>query len=157
VRKRLYLSYQRATEWPVPPRASVLRWARAALLSGTMRVTVRFVDEAEGRALNAAYRHKDYATNVLSFPYDPVPDEALGMTIAHGDLVLCAPVLHREAVSQGKTVDAHCAHLVVHGMLHLQGFDHETDEEAEAMEALERRVLALLGFPNPYRDVKSSV
>ncbi len=144
-RKRLWLSYQRATSWEVPPRVQVLRWARAAVLQGAWRVAVRFVDEEEAQALNAQYRHKDYPTNVLSFPYHPTPDG-----VGHGDLVLCAPVLHREASAQGKTLAAHCAHLVVHGMLHLQGFDHQTDEQAERMEALERQILQRLGFADPY-------
>ncbi|GAB6050540.1 rRNA maturation RNase YbeY [Hydrogenophilus islandicus] len=155
MRKRLYLSYQRATECAVPPRASVLRWARAALLSGVMRVTVRFVDEPEGRILNERFRGKPYATNVLSFAYDPIataPDEE---PVRSGDLILCAPVLYREAETQGKSIEAHCAHLIVHGMLHLQGYDHETEPEAEAMEDLERRILARLGFPDPYGDSSS--
>lgn len=148
--KRLLLSYQRATTFPVPPRQVVLRWARAALLAGTMRVTVRFVDEAEGRALNRDYRGKDYATNVLSFPYEvPVGAEA-GERM--GDLVICAPVVHREAAEQGKALEAHCAHLIVHGMLHLQGFDHKRDDEADVMEAKEREILARLGFPDPYAE-----
>jgi len=148
--KRLWLSYQRATAHPVPPRAAVLRWVRAALQSGTFRVTVRFVDEPEGLALNRDFRGKAYATNVLSFPYQ-LPE---GMPEAEraGDLVLCVPVVAREAAEQGKSFEAHCAHLIVHGMLHLQGYDHETEEEAEAMEERERQILARLGFPDPYTE-----
>jgi probable rRNA maturation factor len=106
-------------------------------------VTVCFVDEDEGRALNAQFRGKDCATNVLSFPYAQAPRLA-------GDLVLCVPVVRREANEQGKAVEAHFAHLIVHGMLHLQGYDHENDVDADAMEARERAVLAELGYADPY-------
>ena len=107
-------------------------------------MTIRLVDADEGRALNAEYRGKDYATNVLSFPYDTEPRLV-------GDLVICHPVVLREAAAEGNTADAHYAHLVVHGMLHLQGYDHETsDEDAEIMEAEERRILATLGYADPY-------
>jgi probable rRNA maturation factor len=122
----------------------VRRWARAALL-GDATVTVRFVDGIEGRALNAEYRGKDYATNVLTFVYDDDEPRA-------GDIVLCAPVVRKEADAQGKTVAAHYAHLVVHGMLHLQGFDHERPAEAAAMEARETAILARLSLPDPYAD-----
>lgn len=108
------------------------------------RVTVRFVDAAEGRTLNAAYRHKDYATNVLSFPYETDPAVV-------GDLAICLPVVLQEAAAQGKQATAHFAHLIVHGMLHLQGYDHETSpQDAERMEAKEREILARLGYPDPY-------
>jgi probable rRNA maturation factor len=107
-------------------------------------VTVRFVGSIEGRDLNRDYRGKDYATNVLSFPYEN------GGRV-HGDLVLCREVVEREAREQGKAPEAHYAHMVVHGMLHLQGYDHETGRhEAECMEALERKILADLGYPDPY-------
>ena len=107
-------------------------------------VTVRFVDDAEGRDLNRDYRGKDYATNVLSFPYES------GERIC-GDLVLCQPVVEAEAREQAKTLEAHYAHMVVHGMLHLQGHDHETGkDDAERMEALERDILKTLGYPDPY-------
>jgi probable rRNA maturation factor len=105
---------------------------------------LRFVDEIEGRALNRKYRERDRATNVLSFVYDDEP----GMY--GGDIVLCAPVLRREAAAQGKPLTAHCAHLVVHGMLHLQGADHEAPAQAARMEAREIAILAQLGFPSPY-------
>lgn len=104
---------------------------------------MRFVDAEEGRGLNLDYRGKDYATNVLSFPYETDP-------ILMGDLVLAWPVVLREAAEQGISIDQHCAHLIVHGTLHLQGYDHEDDVEAEEMEALEREVLAQLGYPDPY-------
>ncbi|MFT4173545.1 MAG: rRNA maturation RNase YbeY [Rhodocyclaceae bacterium] len=141
--RRLNLSVQYALEdKDLPTRASVRAWIRAAE-PGAAQVTVRFVDAEEGRGLNQTYRGKDYATNVLSFPYETDP-------ILMGDLVLAWPVVVREAAEQGKTVDQHCAHLVVHGTLHLQGYDHEDDVEAEEMEAREREVLAQLGYPDPY-------
>jgi probable rRNA maturation factor len=141
----LSLSVQYASNAPeLPTRTQVRRWARAALL-GDATVTVRFVDGIEGRALNAEYRGKDYATNVLTFVYDDDEPRA-------GDIVLCAPVVRKEADAQGKTVAAHYAHLVVHGMLHLQGFDHERPAEAAAMEARETAILARLSLPDPYAD-----
>ena len=126
------------------------RWCELALhqRSGDSELTIRLVDEEEGRALNNTYRHKDYATNVLSFPAD-VPDELLDIPLL-GDLVVCAPVVAREASEQRKTLQAHWAHLVIHGCLHLLGYDHMDDAEAEEMEALERALLAELGHPDPY-------
>ena len=126
------------------------RWSELALRqrSGDSELTIRLVDEEEGRALNNTYRHKDYATNVLSFPAD-VPDELLDIPLL-GDLVVCAPVVAREASEQRKTLQAHWAHLVIHGCLHLLGYDHMDDAEAEEMEALERALLAELGHPDPY-------
>jgi len=120
-----------------------VRWARAALTGGG-QVTIRLVDTDEGRALNNDYRGKDYATNVLSFPYDTEP-------MVTGDLVICPAVVAKEAAEQGKPLDAHYAHLTVHGMLHLQGRDHDNDADAEAMEDEEREILAALGYPDPYR------
>ena len=126
-----------------PTRPQVRRWVRAAC-GIPAEVTVRFVDANEGQTLNRDYRGKDYATNVLSFPYE-------SGTILVGDLVLCLPVLEREAQEQGKSPEAHSAHLIVHGMLHLQGYDHETGhDEAERMEAVERDILKVLGYPDPY-------
>lgn len=147
---RLNLSVQYACARDVcPPREDVKRWVRAALdpeLVERADIAVRFVDVEEGRALNLEYRGRDYATNVLSFPYDQ------GEHLA-GDLVVCQPVLAREAVEQGKAFAAHAAHLIVHGTLHLQGWDHETsDEDAEAMEDEERHILAGLGVNDPYSD-----
>jgi probable rRNA maturation factor len=104
---------------------------------------VRFVEEEEGQTLNRDFRSKDTPTNVLSFPY------AAGTELA-GDLVLCLPVVLREAAEQGKTSEAHFAHMVVHGMLHLQAYDHDNDEDAEVMEDEEREILAKLGYPDPY-------
>jgi len=126
----------------LPTRAAVRKWVRAAQ-PGEAEVTVRFVDAAEGQALNAQFRGKDYATNVLSFPYARDP-------VLRGDLALCLPVVLREAAEQGKAPEAHFAHLVVHGMLHLQGYEHETGSEARIMERLEREILARLGYPDPY-------
>ena len=124
-------------------RADFVRWGRAALAGGG-QVTIRLVDADEGRALNNDYRGKDYATNVLSFPYDTEP-------VVTGDLVICPAVVAREAAEQNKPLAAHYAHLTLHGMLHLQGRDHETDEDAQAMEDEEREILAALGYPDPYR------
>ena len=126
----------------IPSDAVLRRWARAAL-SRDADVTVRYVGEAEGRRLNRAYRNKDYATNVLTFIYG---DDPLA-----GDIVIAAPVVAREAREQGKPVRAHHAHLLVHGLLHLQGMDHErSPREAAKMERRERAILRGLGFPDPY-------
>ncbi len=125
------------------PRHSVARWIRHALARDA-EITVRIVDAEEGQALNRGYRQKDYATNVLTFDYTRDP-------VVTADLVLCAPVVEREAREQGKTLQAHYAHLLVHGTLHAQGYDHETNEgDALEMEALEIMLLDALGFPNPY-------
>ncbi len=147
---RLNLSVQYACARDgCPARDDVKRWVRAALDADAIAradVTVRFVDAAEGQALNHAYRGRDYATNVLSFPY-----EQGGQLV--GDLVVCQPVLTREAAEQGKAFADHAAHLIVHGTLHLQGWDHETsDADAEAMEAEERLILKGLGVADPYSD-----
>ncbi|MBI5900492.1 MAG: rRNA maturation RNase YbeY [Rhodocyclales bacterium] len=126
-----------------PSRPQVRRWVRASC-ARPAEIAVRFVGGAEGQALNRDYRGKDYATNVLSFPYES------GARIC-GDLVLCREVVEREAREQGKTAEAHYAHMVVHGMLHLQGHDHETGSaDARRMEALERKILSALGYADPY-------
>ena len=139
---RLSVQYPGGKEG-APTRPQVRRWVRAAC-GIPAEVTVRFVDADEGRSLNRDDRGKDHATNVLSFPY------ASGTTLS-GDLVLCLPVLEREAQEQDKLPEAHCAHLIVHGMLHLQGYDHETGRaDAKRMEALEREILNALGYPDPY-------
>ena len=146
----LELDLQRATDAAAPDDALFRRWCELALRqrSADSELTIRLVDEAEGRELNHTYRHKDYATNVLSFPAD-VPDDMLDIPLL-GDLVICVAVVEREAAEQGKSLEAHWAHLVIHGCLHLLGYDHIDDDEAEEMEALERELLAQLGHPDPY-------
>ena len=126
------------------PRHKVARWLKAALESDA-ELTVRMVDAEEGQALNRDYRQKDYATNVLTFDYTQEP-------VVMADLILCAPVIEREAQEQNKTLEEHYAHMLVHGTLHAQGWDHETSEaDAEEMEARETEILAGLGQPDPYR------
>ncbi len=137
----------------LPAAASFRKWVAAAL-AGRIReadLAIRLVDADEGQALNRHYRGKDYATNGLSFPAE-VP-EGLPTNVKFpllGDLVICAPVVAREAAEQGKALKDHYAHLTVHGVLHLLGWDHEDDKEAEAMEQLEREILADLGIADPY-------
>lgn len=133
------------------PRHRVARWLRAALGDDVQaaELAVRVVGEAEGRQINRDFRHKDYATNVLTFEYGP--DDSLEGAPLSGDIVLCAAVVAREAAAQGKDLMAHYAHLTVHGMLHLQGYDHEDADEAAAMEAVETFVMMRLGFPDPYQ------
>ena len=153
----LTMSVQKAVEGEdkanAPKKNHIRRWAQAALQQDA-EVTVRLVGEAEGRELNREYRGKDYATNVLTFVYGegealPAVPDADGVPLT-GDLVLCVPVVVREAIAQGKTLEAHFAHLVVHGMLHLQGYDHETEAEAAEMESLETAILHELGYADPY-------
>jgi probable rRNA maturation factor len=126
----------------------VERWVRATLL-GPAELTIRFVDSAEGQTLNRDYRGKDYATNVLTFAYNE-GEELLDDEPTQADIILCTDVLQREADEQKKTVEEHAAHLVVHGVLHAQGYDHEHDEEAEEMEQFERDIMEVLGYPDPY-------
>lgn len=141
---RLDLSVQYALKDPaLPSRMQLRKWIRG-VGKGAGAITIRFVDRAEGQSLNQSWRGKDYATNVLSFPYETRP-------VLMGDLVLCWPVVLEEAAAQGKSIEAHTAHLVVHGILHLCGFDHELGEaEAAEMEALEQEIMAGLGYPDPY-------
>ena len=128
----------------------VERWVRATLL-GPAELTIRFVDSAEGQNLNRDYRGKDYATNVLTFAYNE--GEELGEDEpTQADIILCTDVLQSEAAEQKKTVEEHAAHLVVHGVLHAQGYDHEHDEEAEEMEQFERDIMEVLGYPDPYAE-----
>jgi probable rRNA maturation factor len=126
----------------LPSRQRMKSWARAALLTD-VQVTLRLVGGREGRKLNRDFRGKDYATNVLTFAYPDV--ESLS-----GDIVLCAPVIAKEARKQRKSVEAHYAHLVVHGMLHLQGYDHENNDDARVMETLEAEIVMKLGYADPY-------
>ena len=147
---RLQLSVQKETRISGTPRTpSIARWARAALAGsgrGSAAVTVRLVDETESAALNKRYRGKRGSTNVLSFSYDLAPG-ARGLS---GDLVICAPLVVREATRLGLPPRAHWAHLVVHGILHLRGYDHIREKDAQAMEAVEIRMLKHMGFKNPY-------
>ena len=138
----LSLQFADATHRALLPRHRVARWLRAAL-ARPARLAVRIVGEDEGRTLNRGYRGKDYATNVLTFDYEREP-------LVVADLVLCAPVLAREARAQRKALQAHYAHLLVHGALHAQGWDHERAADARAMEARETEILRGLGFPDPY-------
>ena len=143
--RRLTLAVQRASRAShVPTDARIRAWARAAL-TRPATVTVRYVAQAEGRRLNRDFRGRDYATNVLTFALG-----GDGRGTLCGDIVICAPVVAREAREQGKAVVAHHAHLLVHGLLHLQGFDHVAGPDAARMERRERAVLAALGFPDPY-------
>jgi probable rRNA maturation factor len=128
----------------LPTRPQWRRWIKAAL-QRDVSMTLRIVDEAEGRELNKAYRGRDYATNVLTFVYDE--DNNLS-----GDVVICAPVVVREAAEQGKDLLAHYAHVAIHAALHLQGYDHEIDAEAEEMEALETALMLKLRYPDPYQE-----
>ena len=140
----------------VPAAVSFRKWVAAAL-NGRIReadLAIRIVGTKEGRALNRHYRGKDYATNVLSFPADAAEGVKLPKGVKMpllGDLVICAPVVAKEAKEQGKALNDHYAHLTVHGALHLLGWDHEDDRDAECMEALEREILAGLGIEDPYR------
>ncbi len=147
---RLYLDVQRASKSAALPGDAQLRsWARAALtdIGGTHELTLRLVDEGESAELNSGYRHKSGPTNVLSFPFEAPPGVASRLL---GDLIICAQVVEREAREQGKNALAHWAHMVVHGILHLRGYDHLTDAEAAAMEMLETTILARLGYADPY-------
>ena len=137
----------------VPSAASFKRWAAAACEGRIMKadLAIRIVDTREGRSLNRHYRGKDYATNVLSFPAELPPGVDMPMPLL-GDLVICAPVVEREALEQGTDLGAHYAHLTVHGILHLLGLNHEDEREAEAMEQLERQLLAELGYDDPYAE-----
>lgn len=142
---RLRLTLQRASRSTDQPGDRQIRqWLRAAL-GASATITVRLVDRPEGQQLNSAYRHKDYATNVLTFPYEC----ARGF---QGDLVLCAPVIKKEARQQGKALMHHYAHLIIHGALHLQGFDHQQECEAQHMEQREIEILSGFHIANPYDE-----
>ena len=139
----IQLSLQVASEQSdIPSKAQFKKWGKAALRVDT-EVTIRIVDEIEGRSLNFTYRGKDYATNVLTFPLTEEP-------YLMGDIIICAPVVAAEAKAQHKTLEAHYAHLTVHGILHLHGYDHEVDEQATLMESIEVTTLMKLGYPSPY-------
>ncbi|OAM52424.1 rRNA maturation RNase YbeY [Methylovorus sp. MM2] len=131
---------------PLPSATQFRKWARTALRIDT-EIALRIVDEEEGRTLNRDYRGKDYATNVLTFPLTEEP-------YLMGDIIICAPVVASEAAAQHKSLDAHFAHLTVHGVLHLHGYDHETEPQAELMESLETEIVTRLGYPDPYLTEK---
>lgn len=156
---RVTVMRQKASTLRCPTAARLRPWVEAALEaadhSGPVALTIRFVDEEEGLSLNTQYRHKNYATNVLSFPYEEPewPEEMADgddEPAYLGDLVICMPVVLSEATTQHKVPATHAAHLVVHGVLHLLGYDHETDAEAEQMEQIEVNAMQQLGFENPY-------
>jgi probable rRNA maturation factor len=139
-----------SSESAVPQDTAITQWARAAMEGHENEVTevdVRIVDEHEIAELNRRFRNKPEATNVLSFPFEDPPGVHTGLL---GDVVICAPVVCREAQRQGKQVMAHWAHMLVHGIMHLRGYDHETPREAQTMEGMETSILTRLGFPNPY-------
>ena len=146
---KLILTVQYASDMPgLPKRMEFRQWAKSAINVDT-RITLRLVDEAEGHSLNHDYRGKDYATNVLTFALAEEPH-------LMGDIVLCVPVVLREAGEQNKTPDAHFAHLTVHGILHLRGYDHENEAQAELMETLETKIITKLGYPAPYSIKKEN-
>ncbi len=139
-----------------PAAAAIKRWVAAALPERSGTVTVRIVDEQEGATLNRSYRHQHGATNVLSFPFDPPVGVAASVQDYLGDIVICAPVVTREAREQHKASEAHWAHMVVHGCLHLAGYDHRREAEARSMETLETRIMNKLSYPDPYLEHKST-
>lgn len=140
---KLFMQVQYATEMTnLPSTQQFKRWARNTLRVDS-QITLRIVDEAEGRALNKTYRGKDYATNVLTFPLAEEPH-------LMGDIIICAPVVAKEAAEQGKPLEAHYAHLTVHGVLHVHGYDHEIEEQADLMESIETEIITKLGYANPY-------
>jgi probable rRNA maturation factor len=151
-KNKLTLSVQHADQRLAEqlPRTDLRRWVQAAQFAPA-ELTLRFVGEAEGRQLNLDYRGKDYATNVLTFAYAE-GEEVADDDVIQADIVLCVDVLLKEATEQGLSVVQHAAHLVVHGVLHAQGYDHEDDAEAAEMEGLETEILGRLGFPDPYKD-----
>ncbi len=147
----LQVALQRASEAPAPEARQLRDWIAATLAAqghpGDVEITVRVVDEAEMSSLNQTYRRKPGPTNVLSFPSELPPELELPLL---GDIVICAPVVRREAAQQGKHETEHWAHMTVHGTLHLLGYDHVEDDDAARMEALETTILAGLGYPCPY-------
>jgi probable rRNA maturation factor len=150
----LHVELQRGVRSWAPPARDIECWAAAALGSRARgrEISVRVVGPAESRRLNARFRGRDKPTNVLSFPAAGLPVAPAGAGLPLGDLVICADVLKAEAQAQMKALRAHWAHLVVHGALHLVGYDHEREHDAARMERREIRVLRTLGFPNPYRS-----
>jgi probable rRNA maturation factor len=149
-RLRLALQADPSAGEPPADRHQVRRWVLAAL-SRNAELTLRFVGEVEGRKLNAQFRGKDQATNVLTFAYDG-DDDGEGEPFSRADIVICLPVVRREARAQRKPLRNHLGHLVIHGVLHAQGMDHEDEREALAMEAVETRILRRFRIPDPYQD-----
>jgi probable rRNA maturation factor len=154
VKNKLTLSvqYPDARLKEVITRAAIRKWIQAALFAPA-ELTIRFVDAAEGRELNKQYRGKDYATNVLTFAYnegEQLDEDAP----TQADIILCTDVLEKEAAEQNKSVEEHTAHLIVHGVLHAQGYDHEDEAEADEMEALETELLGTLGYADPYAEAR---
>lgn len=138
-----------STSEDAPDEQSIKRWVGAVIDSnqGDTELSVRIVDEPEGKLLNETYRGTSGATNVLSFPFENQTPEPLPLI---GDIVVCAPIVEREAQQQNKDLNAHWAHMIIHGVLHLLGYDHERDSDAAIMETLETEILQKLGFPHPY-------
>ena len=136
----------------LPERPQVRRWALAAHRKGAGQVTIRYVDEKEGLTLNRDFRGKDYATNVLTFVHEASPFQPKRSRSYSADIVICAPVIAREAREQKKALAAHHGHMVIHGVLHAQGFDHESDMDAEAMESIEIAALKRFRIKNPYES-----
>lgn len=150
-RKGLVVTVQNATRSPTPSAAEIRRWAAAAFgRSARGELTVRLVDEDESAALNERFRGRGKPTNVLAFPAEVEGGDAAEELLPVGDLVICAPVVACEADGQGKTFEAHWAHIVIHGSLHLIGYDHENEAEAREMESRERELLGGFGFEDPY-------
>ena len=139
-----------STVTSLPADNLIIKWAEQALDEPytEAEITLRIVDEEEGLALNKAWRKKESATNVLSFPVGETLEQAPNLL---GDIVICAPIVEREAKEQGKSIDAHWAHLIIHGVLHLQGYDHESEQQASVMEAKEILILDNYGYANPYK------
>ena len=151
----LALDVQVALDAPgLPDEASLRRWSEAALAGrrDAAELVIRIVDESESASLNETYRRKQGPTNVLSFPFEAPPAVALDLL---GDVVICAPVVLREAAVQHKSAEAHWAHMVIHGVLHLLGYDHQSDIQASTMEKIEINILTELGYPDPYGDSNS--
>ncbi|ARU55939.1 metal-dependent hydrolase [Oleiphilus messinensis] len=154
---KLIVDLQLATQSATPDENQVQHWAQTAFEASAspensaceMEVSIRLVDTEESATLNQTYRNKTGPTNVLSFPFDAPPGITVNLL---GDLVICAPVVQKEAQEQEKTEESHWAHMVVHGILHLQGYDHIEDNEAEIMEDLETQILTELGYPAPYEE-----
>ena len=161
-----HINVQYATDKSLAPEASLIRkWAKKALAEKILRtaqakplitksaeMTIRIVDKKESAKLNANYRHKNKPTNVLSFPFD-LPKEAFKNSPLLGDIIICAEVVNQEAQEQHKSPHAHWAHMVIHGVFHLLGFDHQTKRDAKVMESLEIKIMQTLGFANPYEEI----